>query len=146
MARTSGWGLLLMIACTAAAADTDPAALAACKAISQPQARLNCYDGLFGVVTTAAAASEASPAAFGLPRPAPAPDRAVTRIQARVRSIDVDGRQAVRVALDDGSVWLVLEPSPRVEAGELVTVENAALASFLLVTPDRHSYRVRRIR
>jgi hypothetical protein len=50
----------------------------------------------------------------------------------------------VAVVLDNGQAWTFVEQDPRLRPGDSVTIKRAALGSFLMMTPSRHSYRVQR--
>jgi len=149
--RKFRFALWLLLGPGLAHAAPDPAAIATCTAISRPPARLACYDALFGVPSDSAAT--ASPqdrtasieADFGLRHPsAPAPTEHAS-ISARIVAVALDGHQAVRVTLDNHDVWLVLEDGSRIGLGDTVTIRKAAMSSYLMTTPDRHVYRVRRV-
>jgi hypothetical protein len=155
-------GLSLSAAASAAPTDAD---LARCAAIEPPKDRLACYDTLAGrparsstpasavVAAPAARSSPAVPAAaaadgsrdFGL-----TPGRRVTApqgpdaIQARVTQIIEDGLGHATAVLDNGQAWTVMDAGVRLAVGDLVSIRRAALGSFLMMTPSKHSYRVRR--
>jgi hypothetical protein len=87
------------------------------------------------------------PANFGLSRQqmklAPAgPDS----IKATVSQITENRLNQVYLVLDNGQTWGLTEADPRVRPGDMVTIKRAALGSFLMTTPSRHSYRVERLR
>jgi hypothetical protein len=105
---------------------------------------------------TAAAAGHSAPAA----RPANPDDPAnfgLTRQQLKVAPTGPDSVKSivsqmtedrlshVSLLLDNGQTWGFTDPNPRVRPGDSVTIKRAALGSFLLVTPSRHSYRVERL-
>ena len=161
----------LLCAGTATAAVADD--IARCAAIAAAEARLACYDALAARRTTGAAprapavapsaaapssaASSPAPAAITMPS---APGRADSfglnpaqlhrepagpaAIQAIVSALTAtrDGRTIL--GLDNGQTWVIDEPDVRVAVGDEVTIKRAALGSFLLLGPSRHSYRVRR--
>ena len=65
-------------------------------------------------------------------------------IQATVAGISFDQTGHAKVRLDNGQAWAVSETDADLKRGQPVTIKRAALGSYLLVTADRHSYRVRR--
>jgi len=65
-------------------------------------------------------------------------------IQATVSGISFDQTGHAKVRLDNGQAWAVSEPDADLQRGQPVTIKRASLGSYLLVTADRHSYRVRR--
>ena len=162
---------LAVLAIPASAATDSDAGLARCAAMAAPDLRLACYDALSGrsgtpataqgpVVTTgsaappAAAAPVAAPVAspadstagFGLP-PAqvhakPAVPEALSAI---VDSITEDRNRTVTVRLDNGQAWTLTEGDMRLRPGDRVTIKHGALGSFMLTTPSKHSYHVKRI-
>ena len=121
-------------------------------------------------VAATGAASDASPAA---PQPAPTPPptyssdpknfgfseahvhaqtqaqaapAAPVKIQAHVANLIESRTGQPLVVLDNGQAWLFVDPDdgagPR--AGDPVTIKQASLGSFLMLTPSKHSYHVRR--
>jgi hypothetical protein len=157
-----------------AAADTpkvDSAKLAHCATIAAADERLACYDSVAvrrstapapaAAGTTAAApaaatapataastASQATSAeskAFGLTEhkvPSPsAPDS----VRAQVTQVIEDRQGNVSVWLDNGQTWSLNESGVTLKPGDAVTIRHASLGSFLLVAPDRRSYRARRL-
>jgi hypothetical protein len=116
--------------------------------------------GATAATTTSAAASVARP-------PAPSPEQATqsfglsaervlgprqgpTEIKAKVTAVqasEVTGRAVV--TLDNGQVWQQVEATTapkRPRAGDVVVIRKASLDSYLMVTPERGSARVRRVR
>jgi hypothetical protein len=156
----------------AAAAELDTSDLARCAAVSGRDERLACYDALAAVSVPgvriapapAAPAGEApadagqaapaartanpdDPANFGLTRHQlkvipQGPDS----IKAVVSQLTEDRLNNVYLVLDNGQTWGFIEPDPRVRPGDPVTIKRAALGSFLMTTPSRHSYRVQRVK
>ncbi len=170
IAAARGAALLLVLSAAAPAEAAD--GLARCAAIDAPAARLACYDSLAGrkptatppsaanaaltpapapapsaVPVTSAPSTAPADANFGLAkvqRPAAVPDEP-TSIQARVESVRENRLGSVLVRLDNGQTWSINEAEVRVAPGDAVTVERAALHSFLMKTPSRHSYRAVRV-
>lgn len=67
-------------------------------------------------------------------------------LQARIAKI-VDNRAGrAYVVLDNGQTWTLTDQDEgaRLGAGDLVTIKRASLGSFLMLTPSRRSYHVRR--
>jgi hypothetical protein len=67
-------------------------------------------------------------------------------IQAVVARVADDGAGHMYVVLDNAQTWLLPEPDSRLSPGDTVTIRRASLGSYLMVTPSKHSYRVRRTR
>ena len=122
--------------------------------IAASDERLACYD---------ARAKPKSPEPQGAPavaaRPASKPDDAASfgvirrtlvsepgpqQIGAVVTGLSVDRQGSVLVSLDNGQSWTVKDADARLNAGDAVTIRRAALGSFLMTTPSRHTYRVQR--
>ncbi len=152
--RTVTLAALLAIAPAFAAAAAGDG-LAHCAAIDESAARLACYDALAGrVPAKAAAASPAAPAAndpqdFGLAqvqvRTAPEGPKS---IEVHVTQVIDNGVTRPSVVLDNGQTWTFTEAADdaSLRPGDPVTIKRAALGSFLLVTPAKHSYHVHRTR
>jgi hypothetical protein len=66
-------------------------------------------------------------------------------VKATVSQITEDRLSHVSLVLDNGQTWGFTGPNPRVRPGDTVTIKRAALGSFLMLTPSRHSYRVERL-
>ena len=156
--RASGRHLVALawsvVAATAMGADT----LADCRAITDDDARLACYDALPGpaepattALAAAAPAAGSAPSAvemFGresetLRRAAGAQLEEITATVVDVQS--VYGGKVV-VQLDNGQVWTQVDTTPiDLRSGEAVRIRRAALGSFLLSEVGRNrSVRVRR--
>jgi len=65
-------------------------------------------------------------------------------IKSVVSQMTQDRLNNVIVLLDNGQTWTFVEQEPRLRPGDSVTIKRAALGSFLMLTPSRHSYRVER--
>jgi hypothetical protein len=146
--------------------------LARCAAIDASAARLACYDALAGrmPVTAVAVSPAAAVAPAGAPAAAPAaPVAPATNdpqnfglaqvqvhtaaegpksIQVHVAEVIDNGVTRASVVLDNGQTWTFTESSADayLRPGDQVTIKRAALGSFLLVTPAKHSYHVHRTR
>lgn len=139
-----------------------------CATQADPTARLACYDRAF---PPAAGAADATPVEarerestgavreqavreFGLSAeqrrardPEGAREARIERIQATVVGIDErsNGQRVVR--LDNGQTWLLTEATSRgqLRPGDAIHIRNAALGTFMLVTPARVALRARRL-
>jgi hypothetical protein len=159
----------------ALAEDTDVHnALAPCIGISSSADRLACYDKLAGRVSAPKAAPVAAAPAAAAPAPvasvaaAPAPAAAPTAedfglskvqkaassssppeiksVTAKVAGFGHSPNRRTQITLDNGQVWEYEDdPDSLLSIGDPVTIKRAALGSFILLTPTKHSHRVRRI-
>jgi hypothetical protein len=144
-------------------------ALAPCIGISNSADRLACYDKLAGRVSApkaapvaAAPAPAASVAAAPAPAAAPtAEDFGLSKVQkaassssppeiksvtAKVAGFGHSPNRRTQITLDNGQVWEYEDdPDSLLSIGDPVTIKRAALGSFILLTPTKHSHRVRRI-
>jgi hypothetical protein len=146
--------------------------MARCAAITAAEERLACYDALFCARIAAsderlacydaraktkspepeapavvAARPERRPddaASFGLMRRASPSAQGPQQIRAVVTGLSVDRLGSVLVSLDNGQSWTLTDADARLNAGDAVTIRRAALGSFLMTTPSRHTYRVHR--
>jgi hypothetical protein len=154
--------LLWLGAPLASAASAD---LARCATIAAPDARLACYDQLAGrpadagtpttglmpgkpVSANAAPATAPTAQEFGLTQAQahPAP-RGPDAIEAHVAGISTAATGHASVTLDNGQSWFVTdEDSLVLTTGDRVTIRRAALGSFLMTTPSKRAYHVRRTR
>jgi hypothetical protein len=164
---------LLLFGSLAARSAEVPSAggLARCAAIAAPDARLACYDTLAGrpadrAPIASAPSPAAAPRATASVAPAPAPaandsrnfgltpaqmhvtSAGPTAIQARVAKI-IESRLGIghpSVVLDNGQTWTFTETNDdaRLGPGDPVTIKRAALGSFLMTTPSKHTYHVHR--
>jgi hypothetical protein len=162
-----GTGALVLTPATAALADLK-AGLARCAAIVASGPRLDCYDALAERPPATTAAGTTTPPAVAPPVVAPTAPAAPARaddpaafgltnaqlhvapagpesIQAVVARVNVDRQGTVSVRLDNGQTWVLVDPDPRLNAGDVVTIKRAALGSFLMTMPSRRSARVRRV-
>ena len=88
-------------------------------------------------------ASEAA-GRFGLPPPPPTvPEPA--KIEARVTRVNADRQGNATLILDNGQTWSVQAADQWLQSGDQITIRQAALGSYLLTTPARHTYRVHRV-
>jgi hypothetical protein len=149
--------------------------LAHCAAIAAPVARLACYDALAGRAPdrTTAADAAAPPASAAVPGSSPATAAAAPApaandkqnfglsayqlhptpagppaIQLHIEKlIGTVGSGRPTVVLEGGQTWILTEflDDPWLGPGDLVTIKRAALGSFMMTTPSKHQYHVRRI-
>jgi hypothetical protein len=146
-----------------------------CAEVSDDSRRLACYDTEFGrpghvpdrpaapapavaAAAGAAAGPSAAPAAavdadFGLSKWAkrsqnPEAAKAPQRITARILQVERQRDGRFVVTLDNEQVWRQIETMSRarVAVGDEVTIREAALGSFLLVTAGDVATRVRRVK
>jgi hypothetical protein len=147
-------GLALPVA--AALPSVSKAELARCAGIDTADERLACYDALAGRIPprapVAPADAQRPPAApadtkrFGLTKPVPqATPSGPQLIQAQVVKLTESQFGTPDVILDNGQTWELSEPGAQLKAGDVVTIKRAALGSFLMMTPAKKSYRVRRL-
>lgn len=134
-----------------------------CGAVADDRDRLACYDAEFGrpepagaavAAGTIAAPVSSAEADFGLSKwtkrnlDPEAAKAAPQRITARVRQVGQQRDGRFVVTLDNDQVWLQSETMSRarVAVDDVVTIREASLGSFLLVTPNDVATRVRRVR
>jgi hypothetical protein len=146
--------------------------LADCRAVTDPAARLACYDALPGAALPAspAAAGSTPPSTPPAPAPATAPDPeslfgldatataatlgavvAVTppdRLTATVTAVERTTDGKLLLTLANGQAWRQVDSrAAAVAAGATVQIRRAAFGSYLLSAGDRsQGVRVRRIR
>jgi hypothetical protein len=147
---------LMLVVSASAHAGTHP-----CAALHDGDARLACYDRAFPPAAGSssavdhAAERERALKDFGLTGrqlneqdPQRMGERAVDRIEAAVTRISYTAEGKRVVGLDNGQTWLLTEATSRgqLQSGDRVTVRNAALGSFMLVTPRGIALRARRTR
>lgn len=163
MPRTffSIFALALISSATLAQAPLPPE-FVTCSRIQNNGERLACYDHAVAYLSqpteqqTAAPTAEAS---FGLQAGAPQPSVAATEaedaksdevssIRARVTEVSSDREGKKVVALDNGQTWRELSKSSYValDAGDEVTINRAALGSFMMSVPNGRPVRVRRVK
>lgn len=95
---------------------------------------------------TGAAAATAEPAAksFGLTQHVAPAEQGPDRIQAQATRVDIDRLGTVRLSLDNGQVWTFNAPEALIRVGDTITIKRGALGSFLLTTPEHHTYKAQR--
>jgi hypothetical protein len=163
----AGSALGALAATPALAALPAAEALQSCAAVVADAERLACFDKLFGHkpalsppapthpgAAGAAVAPVVAPAAtkdaFGLyaaEHPA-TPASGLESISARVVAFGRSAKLRPTVALEGNQLWELQESDadPLLSVGDLVTIQRAALGSFVLTTPAKRTHRVRRLR
>jgi hypothetical protein len=94
---------------------------------------------------TATQAGSAESKSFGLTEHKVASPNAPDSVHAQVAQVIEDRLGNVSVRLDNGQAWSLNESGVTLKQGDAVTIRHAAMGSFLLVAPDRRSYRARRL-
>jgi hypothetical protein len=99
-----------------------------------------------GAAAAGAAAATAEPAAksFGLTQHVASAEQGPDRIQAQAKTVDIDRLGTVRLSLDNGQVWTFNAPEALIRVGDTITIKRGALGSFLLTTPEHHTYKAQR--
>ena len=129
-----------------------------CAAIAEPAERLACYDAEFPPVTGAASLEsrrEQELRDFGLnqmQRREKLPESQRVQIPDRIEAAVVSVRRIAAsgersVTLDNGQVWMLTEATSKgfLKAGDKVVVREAAMGTYMLVTPGRIALRAKRI-
>jgi hypothetical protein len=100
---------------------------------------------------TASGATAASPVSdarnFGLTQAqVHAAPQGPTNIQAHVENVISNRVGRAYVVLDNGQTWIFVDADDNagLKPGDSVMIKKASLGSFLMVTPSKHSYHVRR--
>ncbi|MFC0682755.1 hypothetical protein ACFFGH_33405 [Lysobacter korlensis] len=151
--------IVLAVPLVSQASQSEPHA---CATVVDPADRLVCYDAAFppaaGVRTRAQdleAERKRGLEDFGLSKVQmrenePERMRAVApdRIESRVAGVSVGATGKRTVNLENGQIWLLTEVTMKghLERGDQVVIREAAMGSYLLVTPDRIALRARRIK
>ncbi len=172
MVTSVAMGLFLLAGASAARAD-DPdeatqarppvvAAVLACRALTDPTARLACFDREAGTLDTALTNGDvvaadrtevrrANRSLFGLSLPRirifGSHDDEVTTIEGDVQSIARGGDGRAVFTLTDGARWMQTDDHTLVgvRAGTHVTIRRGALGSFFAAFRGSSSVRVRRV-
>lgn len=134
----------------------------ACADVADPNGRLACYDRAFppvaGAGTTAVdleAQRKQALTEFGFNKRqlldrAPEALREIQphRIEGVITKLDERDSGERLVTLDNGQAWLLTEVTSRgrLRPGDKVTVREAALGTYMLVTPARIALRAKRLR
>jgi hypothetical protein len=154
---TSGL-VLLLAACGAIAAETGQSH--ACAGVEEASARLACYDKAFppaaGATTMAdiEARRQRALEEFGLNRqqvierlPEQLREAEPDRIEGTVKGVVVRASGERVITLDSGQVWVLTQVTSRgrLAAGDRVTIREAALGSYMLVTSTGVALRAKRL-
>ena len=152
------WLITGLMVGTAQAQSTDlNAQMQHCLAMSQDQARLQCYDQLARSLNTLAAVpavpavpATVTPAAdpvdsFGLENRAP--EQQVDDLRLEVKSVRLTKKGRAEITMQNGQIWLQSDDSRLdIKAGDVCTIERAMLGSFLLNNGrSNRKIRVRRV-
>lgn len=153
---------LILAMSTGAAAAQTTAQTHACATVTDPVKRLACYDAAFPPV----AGARSGPVDLQAERDKALREFGLNKVQLRVRdpermhAVSPDRIEATVtrvgsrptgqrvVTLDSGQIWLLTEVTSKghLTSGDRVVVREAALGSYMLVTPSRVSLRARRIK
>lgn len=147
--------IVLAVLATAAAAAESSSVSHPCAAMMGPFERLACYDQAFPPAPGAQALTEQAAQDFGLTaqevrtrNPVLARAQPPDRIEAMVVKVTGSPGAGRTFTLDNGQIWRQTDSNVlgKVEAGDRVTMKDAAFSSFLLITPGRVPLRVKRIK
>ncbi|HEY0800613.1 MAG TPA: hypothetical protein VGD54_07200 [Steroidobacteraceae bacterium] len=112
---------------------------------AQPQAPTSAQAPLIPQTAASPAAIAADPKNFGLTAAQQHTlDLGPKSIAAHISVVSSNPSGSTFIVLDNDQTWIVLDNDGRLSKGDAVTIKRAALASFLMMTPSNHSYRVRR--
>jgi len=152
-------GLALLLAAGGAFA-AGPDQSHACAGVAEAAARLACYDKAFppaaGATTLADVEARRQRAVeeFGLNRqqvierlPEPLREAEPDRIEGTVKGVVVRATGERVVTLESGQVWVLTQVTSRgrLAAGDRVTIREAALGSYMLVTSKGVALRAKRL-
>lgn len=134
----------------------------ACAGVADPDDRLACYDRAFPPAAGASTSVHDLEARrkqvveeFGFNKQqlldrAPEPLRAINpdRIEGIVKAVTERENGERLVTLENGQAWLLTEGSSRgrLNPGDTIVVREAALGTYMLVTPTRVALRAKRLR
>jgi hypothetical protein len=155
--------VVLAVVVTNSAIGAEPSVKAhACAAVTDPTQRLTCYDTAFPPVAGAKSGTvdleaerERALREFGLNKvqlrvrdPERMREIAPDRIEAMVARVTNRPTGERVVTLDSGQIWLLTEVTSKghLTSGDRVVIREAALGSFMLVTPKRVPLRAKRIK
>jgi hypothetical protein len=87
------------------------------------------------------------PESFGITKPQPSPEKPqeLREIKSTVDKVIEDRSGGLTLVFDNNQSWMFLEGGATIRPGDQVVVRRASLGSFLLITPSKRSYRVRRV-
>ncbi|HVR81110.1 MAG TPA: hypothetical protein VHF02_03330 [Luteimonas sp.] len=125
-----------------------------CTTVTDPTERLACYDAAFPPAADAQSERDKALREFGLNkaqlRVRDAENKRDVwpdRIEATVARVSSRATGERVVTLDSGQVWLLTEVTSRghLTSGDRVVIREAALGTYMLLTPKRVPLRARRI-
>jgi hypothetical protein len=144
------------------AAQSAPAPLAhaAGAAGPAPAAAARAEPALAGSTPAAAAAGASAGAATGTAEAAapppgtsfgsyaaehPKPPPVANSLEAPIAALGKSASGHTTISLEGGAVWELDEPDPLLRVGDVVTIERAALGSYILHTPSKRAHRAHRL-
>lgn len=150
----------ILIGSATLAQTTLPPEFVTCSRIQKNGERLACYDRAVAYLSQPTEQQSPAPSAeasFGLQAGAPQPPAAagegtkgeeISSIRARVSELSSDREGKKLVRLDNGQTWRELNKSNFVslKVGDEVTIDRAALGSFMMSVPNGRPIRVRRVK
>jgi hypothetical protein len=120
---------------------TTPGAASTAAATAAPAAATA---GAAAAGTAASATHADAEKSFGLTKHTAPTEQGPERIDAQATRVDTDRLGNVRVSLDNGQVWIFNAPEALIRVGDTLTIKRGALGSFLLTTPEHHTYKAQR--
>lgn len=146
--------VLTLAMTTGATAAEPPTESHACATVPDPAERLACYDAAFPHGVDAQSARDKALLDFGLNKvqlrvraPEHMRDLSPDRIEATVTHVGYRATGERLVTLDSGQVWLLTEVTSKgqLATGDRVVIREAALGTYMLLTPKRVPLRARRL-
>jgi hypothetical protein len=149
------------ISATTLAQQSVPTEFERCARIQKNSERLVCYDNAIAYLRQPTEQQTSAPSAegsFGLQASVPQPPSAarvegskgdeVSSITARVTEMTSDREGKKAVTLDNGQTWREVTQSSflALDVGDEVTINRAALGSFMMSVPNGRPIRVRRVK
>jgi hypothetical protein len=152
MTRTLlGAALVLLALCAAqarAAPDPLPNSLRHCAAEQDPARRLACFDALAAALPKLEADRFGMNAAIVEKRTPGAEAREQSQVlPGKIAALRQSGRGELIFTLDNGQVWMQVEPQPRISfaVGEAIRIEHGALGTLWLAADHARKTKIRRI-
>lgn len=145
---------LILAMTTGATASGSLAGSHACAGVPDPVERLACYDAAFPPGADAQSARDKALLDFGLNKvqlrvrdPERMRDLSPDQIEATVTRVGYRATGERLVTLDSGQVWLLTEVTSKgpLASGDRVVIREAALGTYMLLTPKRIPLRARRL-
>lgn len=160
MFRTLITIVCLLLTNTVTLADGPPPEFVACSHIQKNGERLACYDRAVAYLSQPTEQHRPAPSAegsFGLQAAAPqspvvaaeeTKEDEISSIRAHVTELSSDREGKKVMTLDNGQTWRELTKSAYValKVGDEVTINRAALGSFMMSVPKGRPLRVRRVK